>query len=170
MLSLIVLTRFSLCNRLWVVTTLKLYTNHLIRYKLTSITYIKWTIYNKFWRIWIVDASCIFIMWTWLCRGVAWGILEQPVASGSVLERPALSRTIRYPALPYVPWDSPQRSVQLMVRVWDDLLETAARADLTCRDPQGDEPAVVRDGTDQPVWHLYVCIRASYYTNGHLRN
>lgn len=54
--------------------------------------------------------------------------MEQPATPGIVLERPTLSGTIRYTALPYVR-DSPQKSVQLLV-VWDDLWETAARDDL----------------------------------------
>ncbi|KAG5415887.1 hypothetical protein IGI04_003454 [Brassica rapa subsp. trilocularis] len=68
-------------------------------------------------------------------------------ALGSVLERPAVSSMIGYTTLTYVPRDSLQRSVHLAVRVWDDLLETAARADLTRSDRQSDEPAAVRDGT-----------------------
>ena len=53
---------------------------------------------------------------------------------------------IGYTTLTYVPRDSPQRSVHLAVRAWDDLLETATRAGLARRDPQRDEPAAVRDG------------------------
>ena len=68
-------------------------------------------------------------------------------ALGSVLERPAVSSMIGYTTLTYVPRDSLQRSVHLAVRVWDDLLETVARADLTRSDRQSDEPAAVRDGT-----------------------
>ncbi|WZY95300.1 hypothetical protein YC2023_067629 [Brassica napus] len=68
-------------------------------------------------------------------------------ALGSVLERPAVSSMIGYTTLTYVPRDSPQRSVHLAVRAWDDLLETAARADQTRSDPQSDESTAVRDGT-----------------------
>ena len=58
-----------------------------------------------------------------------------------------MSSMIGYITLTYVPRDSPRRSVHLAVRAWDDFLETAARAGLTRRDRQGDEPAAVRDRT-----------------------
>ena len=58
-----------------------------------------------------------------------------------------MSSMIGYTTLTYVLRDSPRRSVHLAVWVWDDLLETATRADLIRRDPQKDEPAAVRNGT-----------------------
>ncbi|CAN7003705.1 unnamed protein product [Brassica oleracea var. botrytis] len=75
------------------------------------------------------------------------GSIKRLITLGSVLERLTVSSMIRYTTLMYVLRDSPQRSVHLAVRAWDDLLETAARADLTRRDPQGDEPAAERDVT-----------------------
>ncbi|KAF2592224.1 hypothetical protein F2Q70_00044656 [Brassica cretica] len=75
------------------------------------------------------------------------GIKKCSGALGSVLVRPAVSSMIGYTTLTYVPRDSPQRSVHLAIRAWDNFLETATRADLIHRDPQGNEPAAVRDGT-----------------------
>ncbi|WZY73454.1 hypothetical protein YC2023_005694 [Brassica napus] len=85
----------------------------------------------------------------WL-KNLKYGVFElgnRQYVLGSVLERPAVSSMIGYTTLTYVPRDSLQRSVHLAVRVWDDLLETVARADLTRSDRQSDEPAAVRDGT-----------------------
>ncbi|KAF3541823.1 hypothetical protein F2Q69_00024568 [Brassica cretica] len=82
-------------------------------------------------------------------EGASCSIMKCSGALGSVLERPAVSSMIRYTTLMYVLRDSPQRSVHLAVRAWEDLLETAARAGLTRRDPQRDEPATERDVTGQ---------------------
>ncbi|KAF3517840.1 hypothetical protein DY000_02063175 [Brassica cretica] len=78
------------------------------------------------------------------------GIKKCSGALGSVLVRPAVSSMIGYTTLTYVPRDSPQRSVHLAIRAWDNFLETATRTDLIRRDPQGNEPAAVQDGTGNP--------------------
>ncbi|KAF3531962.1 hypothetical protein DY000_02037115 [Brassica cretica] len=81
------------------------------------------------------------------CWGASCSIRKCSGALGCVLEWPAVSSMIGYTTLTYVPRDSLQRSVHLAVRAWNDLLETATRADLTHHDPQRDEPAAVRNGT-----------------------
>ncbi|KAF3540016.1 hypothetical protein F2Q69_00024567 [Brassica cretica] len=93
-----------------------------------------------------MDSNMLFELFV-CCWGASCSIRKCSGALGSVLERPAVSSMIRYTTLTYVPRDSPQRSVHLAVRAWGDFLETAARAGLTRRDLQGDEPAAVRDGT-----------------------
>uniref|UniRef100_A0A0D3CX20 Nuclear transcription factor Y subunit n=1 Tax=Brassica oleracea var. oleracea TaxID=109376 RepID=A0A0D3CX20_BRAOL len=75
---------------------------------------------------------------------------EKLAASGSVLERPAVSSMIGYTTLTYVLRDSPRRSVHLAVRAWGDFLETATRADLIHRDPQEDESAVHLKDNNKP--------------------
>ncbi|XP_048633820.1 uncharacterized protein LOC106419441 [Brassica napus] len=80
------------------------------------------------------------------CWAASCSIRKCSGALESVLERPEVPSMIGYTTLTYVPRDSPQRSVHLAVRAWDDLLESATRAGLARRDPQRDEPAAVRDG------------------------
>ncbi|WZZ66424.1 hypothetical protein YC2023_077794 [Brassica napus] len=92
--------------------------------------------------------KCTFTF-TFHGQGASCIITKCSGALGCVLERPVVSSMIGYTTLTYVPRDSPQRSVHLAVRAWNDLLETAIRADLTHRDPQRDEPAAVRNGTGQ---------------------
>ncbi|CAF1930488.1 unnamed protein product [Brassica oleracea] len=58
---------------------------------------------------------------TQMNMGASCSIRKCSEALESVLERPAVSSMIGHTTLTYVPRDSPQRSVHLAVRTWDDL-------------------------------------------------